>query len=61
MSNESAVFVAKDMDRFLLLIYALGQLGCFFPAWCIKTDFNQFIKGILTLISKLWLHIKTVP
>ena len=61
MSNESAVVVAKDMDRFLLLIYALGQLGCFFPAWYIKIDFNQFIKGILILISKLWLHIKTVP
>ena len=45
MSNEAAVIVTKDTDVFLLLIYALEQLDCFLPPWCMAIDSNQFIKS----------------
>ena len=43
MSNEGAVIVAKDMEVFLLLIYALGQLECVPRSWYVKTDSYQFL------------------
>ena len=44
MSNKTAVVVAKDIDVFLLLIYALEQLKCFLPPWCMVIGSNQFVK-----------------
>lgn len=32
MINAEAVIAAKDTDMFLLLIYVLGQLECFFTS-----------------------------
>ena len=51
MSNEAAV-VAKYMDLFLLLIYALGQSECVTQPWYVRIDSNQFL--ILTRFTTIW-------
>ena len=43
MSNGIAVMIAKDMEKYLLLIYALRQLDGVTSPWYMKIDSNQFI------------------
>ena len=53
MDNEVGFIVIKDVDVFLLLIYALGQLECFLPPRFMKIDSNHLI-NINIITTKSW-------
>ena len=42
---KQQLFFAKDMNMFLLLIHAFGQLECCLPPWYMKIDSNHFINS----------------
>ena len=46
MSIEATVDVGKDMDVFLLIIYAFGQSECFLRPRYMKIDSNQLINPL---------------
>ena len=43
ISNEAVGIFGKNVDVFLLLIYALIQLECFLPPWYMKINSKTFV------------------